>query len=138
MKKSLILLFISLLSIGSTCNQKVANETPDLVTKSTLKGKITSGTGVFSTLSNYEFITEFISASHFITKNSDNQLESQGSYTYNKFSDNSAKLILTTADETQQLQIVLKFTSTNEGVYEAYLLKGGSGAQTGVFELKGN
>ncbi|MDA0712593.1 MAG: hypothetical protein O2897_01210 [bacterium] len=137
MKKSLILLIISLLSLGSTCNQKVANETPDFVTKSILKGEITSGTGVFSDLPNYKFTTEFKSASQFITKNIENKLESQGNYTYNKFSNNSAKIILSTEDQTQELQIILKFTSRNEGVYEAYLLKGGLGTQTGVFELKG-
>ncbi len=118
--------------------QKSSTLAPDTLENRVLVGKVTSGSGLFTGLETYEFTTQFDASRHFQSKTKSGSIESKGAYTYKKINKNSCVLILHpfSSIPAQELQITLKFTAPNTGVYEGHLLTGGQGEQTGLFDLK--
>jgi len=136
MKINLSLMSLVLLYTILSCTKSNSPLAPSDINDYKLVGKITLATGSFEGLVNYEFKTQFEKPKQFVTKDKSDQEETKGHYTYNKLSDTSAKLVLMPYQGSQELHVTLKFTSKNSGVYEAHLLKGGHGEQSGIFDLK--
>lgn len=127
-----LLLVLILLSLGA-CSKNNLKLAPSLVGK-TLKGTITSGTDAFSGLEGYQFSTQFLSENQFESKNATGILESIGQYSLHQ-----NRLILQSSGALhprESLEVILKFTDTKSGVYEAHYLSGPSGEQTGIFTLQ--
>lgn len=128
MKSLLLILFLSQI----TCTKNTPN-LPSTLEGKTLRGTITSATGVFSGLEGYQFSTRF-TANRFETQNAVGQLESSGPYELKK-----NRLILQSDNglhSNESLEITLKFTDKNSGVYEAHSPESSSSEQTGIFSLQ--
>ena len=126
-----------LLTIALSC-QKPPTLAPNNIKNLVLAGIVTSGSGLFSGLESYQFTTHFDAHNNFQSKTKSGSIESAGTYTYKKNSPNVGTLTLRPhfAVPSDSLQITLKFTGANTGVYEGHLLSGGQGEQTGLFDLK--
>jgi hypothetical protein len=114
--------------------QKESRFTPKTMVGQTLKGTVTSATGVFAGLEGYQFSTLFTSESIFETRNAAGSLESEGIYGFSK-----NKLTLQSEGGLhvgEGVEIKLKFTDAKSGVYEAKSLSGAAGEQTGIFTLQ--
>jgi hypothetical protein len=125
------------LTLALSC-QKPPALAPDKIENLVLAGIVTSGSGLFSDLENYQFTTHFDVNNNFQSKTKSGSIESKGTYIYKKSDSNVGTLILRprSAIPSDSLRITLKFTGKNTGVYEGHLLSGGSGEQTGLFDLK--
>lgn len=115
------------------CSKNNQNMPVSLAGK-TLRGTITSGSDSFSSLEGYQFSTVFVSQNQFESKNAQGVLESAGQYHLKK-----NHLILQSNSglhNEETLEVILKFTDSKSGAYEAHYLSGPSGEQTGIFTLQ--
>ncbi len=129
--KPLAFLLFALFQVGC---QKESKFAPKSLVGQTLKGTVTSATGVFTGLEGYQFSTLFTSENIFETRNAAGALESEGIYGFSK-----NKLTLQSEGGLHMgegMEIKLKFTDPKSGVYEAKSLSGTAGEQTGIFTLQ--
>ena len=125
-------LILSLVVLGS-CS-KSNTQIPTSLTGKTLRGTVTSGSDAFAGLEGYQFSTRFLSENQFESKNAAGALESAGQYSLKK-----NHLILQSSGGLhpgETLEIILKFTDAQSGVYEAHSLSGSAGEETGIFTLQ--
>ncbi|MBL4818247.1 MAG: hypothetical protein JKY15_03310 [Deltaproteobacteria bacterium] len=100
----------------------------------TLKGTVTSATGIFAGQEGYQFSTVFMGPNTFETRSANGKVESVGQYAFHK-----GQLMLQSTGglhSDEGLEIELKFTDPKSGVYEAHSLLGANGEQTGIFTLQ--
>ena len=126
-----------ILSLCLSC-QKSNSLAPDTLDGKTLRGQVTSSSGLFSGMTGYNFSTQFLNEIQYQTRDNTGKIDSQGPYQYSKTSSRLAKLILTDSASLHKgvkIEITLKFTSSNGGTYDAKTLKGQTGEQSGLFNL---
>lgn len=127
-----LILLLVLLTAGAC--QKESSQAIISVAGKTLRGTVTSGTESFSGLQGYQFTTLLHAKNLFETKNSTGTIESAGQYELVR-----NRLILQSnagLHPKESLEVILKFTDSKSGVYEAHSLSGAPGEQTGIFTLQ--
>ncbi len=129
-----------LFGLQAGCTKKPSDDlAPTSLAGKILEGRRTSGTGAFAGDESYTFVTRFDAMRHFEIKTTAGVLENNGDFQYQKTGHNIGLLTLSAKSGVRSgddLQITLKFTSPGDGAYEAQLIKGEQGDQTGVFKLK--
>lgn len=125
------------LSLCLSC-QKSTSLAPDRLEGKILKGHVTSSSGIFSGMTDYDFSTQFLNETQYQTRDKAGKIDSQGPYQYAKTGPRLAKLILTDSASLHmsvKIEITLKFTSSNSGTYDVKTLTGQAGEQSGLFNL---
>lgn len=129
MKLALLLI----LGLGLGCS-KTDSSMPTSLQGKTLRGTVTSASGVFAGIEGYQFTTIFNSNSQFETKNAQGAIESSGQYNIKK-----NRLILQSNSglhPNESLEVILKFTDSKSGTYEAHPMSDTGSEQTGIFSLQ--
>lgn len=131
--------FAALFLLCSACNKKSNTSAPDQWGEQTLTGQVTSGDGSFDGLAGYQFTTQFTDGTRYRTLTSKGAVESEGRVRYQKLGADTALLTLTPtsgASLGMELEVKLQFVSPKDGTFEGHLKSGGSGSESGLFNLK--